>query len=146
MSSDDVVTKSSNDIVATSSDNSIATLSKDITTAHASTAVTSIKRKQASPDAQDESQGSLEKKARTLNAFEYIHDTFGYTFKNLDLLNEAFDTTGVHRPQSNQSLALIGDSVLQLTIYRDWYPSRQLKGMSAINMNIHVGFVADPPI
>ena len=121
-SADEVDTLASTNIAATSPDNMISPSPNDITT-------TSTKRKQPSPDAQEETQGIPKKKARTLNASEYIRDTFGYTFKDLRLLGEALDTTGIYRPQSNQSLALIGDSILQLTIYRDWYPSRQLKGM-----------------
>jgi hypothetical protein len=119
---------SSGTIVTTSSDNTISTSPSGITSIHASTVTTSTKRKQASPDLQEETQESLKKKARTLRDFDYIRDTFGYAFKDLSLLNEALDATPTHRPQSNQSLALIGDSILQLTIYRDWYPSRQLKG------------------
>lgn len=126
--SNDIVAMSSAAIAATSPDNMIAASSNDITTAHTSTSTTSTKRKQASPDLQEETQESLKKKARTVRDFDYIRDTFGYAFKDLSLLNEALDATPTHRPQSNQSLALIGDSILQLTIYRDWYPSRQLKG------------------
>jgi hypothetical protein len=119
----------SNSIVATSSTEAVATSPEDITTAHASAITTSVKRKLASPETQEELQKRPLKKGRAIRDFEFIRDTFGYTFKNLDLLDEALDTTGLYRPQSNQSLALIGDSILQLTIYRDWYPSRQLKGM-----------------
>jgi hypothetical protein len=149
LSSNDIVATSSDEIVVKSSTNiptmshshniampsdSISALSpsnmiaspNDTTTAHASEATTfSAKRKQASPDAQGESQRPL-KKGRAVTDFEFIRDTFGYTFQDLNLLHEALDTTGLYRPQSNQSLALIGDSILQLTIYRDWYPSRQL--------------------
>ena len=131
-SADEVDTLTSTNIAATSPDNMISPSPNDITT-------TSTKRKQASPDAREETQGIPEKKARTLNASEYIRDTFGYTFKDLRLLGEALDTTGIYRPQSNQSLALIGDSTLQLTIYRDWYPSRQLKGMQPTSMHLHLG-------
>jgi hypothetical protein len=123
-----------NSIIATSSTEAIVTSPEDATTAHASAITTSVKRKLASPEAQ---QRPL-KKGRAVRDFEFIRDTFGYTFKNLDLLDEALDTTGLYRPQSNQSLALIGDSVLQLTIYRDWYPSRQLKGMWTSSTNIRV--------
>ena len=105
---------------------------KETTSSRVSTSAPPTKRNQASPDPHEETQGSLKKKARTLRDFEYIRDTFGYAFKDLSLLNEALDATPTHRPQSNQSLALIGDSILQLTIYRDWYPSRQLKGIQGI--------------
>ena len=105
---------------------------KETTSSRVSTSAPPTKRNQASPDPHEETQGSLKKKARTLRDFEYIRDTFGYAFKDLSLLNEALNATPVHRPQSNQSLALIGDSILQLTIYRDWYPSRQLKGIQGI--------------
>jgi len=118
-----------NSIVAMSSTEAIATSPEEVTTTHASAITTSVKRKLASPETQEESQQRPMKKGRAIRDFEFIRDTFGYTFKNLDLLDEALDTTGLYRPQSNQSLALIGDSILQLTIYRDWYPSRQLKGM-----------------
>ena len=93
------------------------------------TTSTTAKRKQTSNDPQEESQESPKKRARTPTGFEFIRDTFGYTFHDLTLLKEALDTTGIYRPQSNQSLALIGDSILQTTIYRDWYPSKQLKGV-----------------
>ncbi|GAB7332269.1 hypothetical protein MBLNU13_g04111t1 [Cladosporium sp. NU13] len=126
--SNNIVATSSSTIAATSHDNMIAISSNDITSTHVSTATTSNKRKQASSDPQEETQDIPKKKARTLTDFEYIRDTFGYSFKNLRLLNEALNTTPALRAQSNQSLALIGDSILQLTIYRDWYPSRQLKG------------------
>lgn len=132
-SADEVDILTSTNIAATSSDNMISISSIDITTP------TPIKRKQASPAAQEETQGIPKKKTRTLNAPEYIRDTFGYTLKDLRLLGEALDTTGIYRPQSNQSLALIGDSILQLTIYRDWYPSRQLKGMQPASMHLHLG-------
>ena len=124
VSSGKVDTTPAENTIATTSTNTIATPSNDITTTHASAATTSTKRKLASPEAQ---QRPL-KKGRSVKDFEFIRDTFGYTFKDLNLLDEALDTTGLYRPQSNQSLALIGDSILQLTIYRDWYPSRQLKG------------------
>jgi hypothetical protein len=93
------------------------------------TRTTTNKRKQVFDDAQEEAQESPKKRARALTGFEFVRDTFGYTFKDLSLLFEALDTTSTYRAQSNQSLALIGDSILQTTIYRDWYPSKQLKGM-----------------
>jgi hypothetical protein len=143
-SSDEIIVKSSTNNPTMSHSNNIAMPSdsssalspsntmaspNDTTTTHVFEATTlATKRKQASPDAQGEAQRPL-KKGRAVRDFEFIRDTFGYTFKDLNLLNEALDTTGLYRPQSNQSLALIGDSILQLTIYRDWYPSRQLKGM-----------------
>lgn len=121
MPADSISALSPSDVVASAS-NTIA--------GHVSEATTfSTKRKQASPDAQGEAQERPLKKGRVVRDFEFIRDTFGYTFKDLNLLDEALDTTGLYRPQSNQSLALIGDSILQLTIYRDWYPSRQLKGI-----------------
>jgi hypothetical protein len=123
-------------IVATSSTEAIATSPHDITTTHATAITTSTKRKLASPEAQEVEKRPL-KKGRAVRDFEFIRDTFGYTFKNLDLLDEALDTTGLYRPQSNQSLALIGDSILQLTIYRDWYPSRQLKGIRTNTIQTH---------
>jgi hypothetical protein len=143
-SSDEIVVKSSTNIPTMSHSNNIAmppgstsalstsntiAFPNNTTTAHFSEATTfSTKRKQVSPDAQGEAHRPL-KKGRADRDFDFIRDTFGYTFKDLNLLDEALDTTGLYRPQSNQSLALIGDSILQLTIYRDWYPSRQLKGM-----------------
>lgn len=135
-SSTNIPTMSHSDNIAMPSDSISALSPSDVTaspsntiTARVSEATTlATKRKQASPDAQGESQRPL-KKGRAVRDFEFIRDTFGYTFKDLNLLDEALDTTGLFRPQSNQSLALIGDSILQLTIYRDWYPSRQLKGM-----------------
>ena len=111
------------------SDPIITAFSDDVNSAHAPTVTTSSKRKQSSVDAQEQALESSKKKPRRLNDFEYIRDTFGYTFKDLNLLDEALDTTGAYRAQSNQSLALIGDSILQTIIYRDWYPSKQLKGM-----------------
>jgi hypothetical protein len=143
-SSDEIIVKSSTNANTVSHSKNIAMPSdssralspsntiaspNDATTAHASEATTfSTKRKRASPDAQGEAQQRPLKKWRAVRDFEFIRDTFGYTFKDLNLLDEALDTTGLYRPQSNQSLALVGDSILQLTIYRDWYPSRQLKG------------------
>jgi hypothetical protein len=107
--------------------------SKTIATVHGSTAavttVPTTKRKQTFSDPQEESQESPKKKARTPTAFEFIRNTFGHTLNDLRLLKEALDTTGTYRPQSNQSLALIGNSILQTTIYREWYPSKQLKGL-----------------
>jgi hypothetical protein len=142
-----------NSIIATSYTEAIVTSPEDATTAHASAIATSVKRKlaspeaqqrplkkgrkRASPDAQGEAQQRPLKKWRAVRDFEFIRDTFGYTLKNLDLLDEALDTTGLYRPQSNQSLALIGDSILQLTIYRDWYPSRQLKGIRTNTIQTH---------
>ena len=110
------------------SDPIITASSDDVNSAHAPTVTTSSKRKQSSVDAQEQALESS-KKPRRLNDFEYIRNTFGYTFKDLNLLDEALDTTSAYRAQSNQSLALIGDSILQTIIYRDWYPSKQLKGM-----------------
>lgn len=63
----------------------------------------------------------------------FIRNTFGYSFNDLNLLDEALDATGLLRVDSNQSLALIGDSVLQTIIYRDWYPRRQPKGLSIVS-------------
>lgn len=62
----------------------------------------------------------------------FIFNTFGYHFNNVNFLNETLDTAGMYRASSNQSLALIGDSVLQTNIYRDWYPTRQPKGKSSV--------------
>lgn len=64
----------------------------------------------------------------SISAYTYIRLTFGYSFNDTSFLDEALDTTGLYRAGSNQSLALIGDSVLQANIYRDWYPSKQPKG------------------
>ena len=127
VSSNTIVAASSTTIAALLSDNMIATSPNDIASAHAPTTTTPTKRKRTTSDAQEEMQSGLKKKARTLNAFEYIRDTFGYAFKDPRLLAEALNTTPALRAQSNQSLALIGDSILQLTIYRDWHPSRQPK-------------------
>lgn len=63
----------------------------------------------------------------------FIRPAFGYSFNDLSLLDEALDTTGLLRVGSNQSLALIGDSIIQTIIYRDWYPSRQPKGLSFVS-------------
>lgn len=64
----------------------------------------------------------------TDGAHIYITATFGYTFKNLNLLYEALDTTGLYRVGGNSRLAMIGDSVLQSNILRDWYPTGQTRG------------------
>ena len=129
VSSDKVNITSTETTVATTSTNTIAAPLNDTTIAHASTATTSTKRKQASPNPGDEPLERPLKKGRAVTDIDFIRDTFGYIFKDLNLLDEALDTTGLYRAQSNQSLALIGDSILQLTINRDWYPGRQLKGM-----------------
>lgn len=129
VSSDKVNTTSTENTIAATSTNTIATPPNDIATTHASAATTSTKRKQASPSPREEAPERPLKKGRAVRDFDFIRDTFGYTFKDLSFLDEALDTTGLYRPQSNQALALIGDSILQTTIYRDWYPSRQLKGM-----------------
>jgi hypothetical protein len=57
-----------------------------------------------------------------------IQVTFGYIFKDVDLINEALNATRLYRPDSNKSLAMIGDSVLQTNIIRDWYPTFQSRG------------------
>jgi hypothetical protein len=62
-------------------------------------------------------------------AHTFIQVTFGYIFKNVNLINEALDTTTrMYRPDSNKSLALIGDSVLQTNIVRDWYLMWESRG------------------
>ena len=129
-SAEETSTVSPSNILSMSSPNTITKSPNGITAANASNVTTSTKRKQASPDAQEEAEESPQKKkTRLLTNSEYIRDTFGYTFKNLSLLYEAHDTTAIrYCAQSNQTLALIGDSVLNLIIYRDWYPSKQLKG------------------
>jgi dsRNA-specific ribonuclease len=66
----------------------------------------------------------------------YISATFGYNFKNLDLLNEAFDTTGFYpaRPDKTKRMALIGDSVIQTILVRDRFPTGQTKGMQTVEL------------
>jgi hypothetical protein len=49
----------------------------------------------------------------------FIQTTFGYIFKDVNLINEALDATRFYRPDSNKSLAMISDSVLQSNIIRD---------------------------
>lgn len=139
VSSGKVDTTPAENTIATTSTNTIATPSNDITTTHASAATTSTKRKQTSPDPREVAPERPLKKGRAVRDFDFIRDTFGYTFMDLNLLDEALDTTGLYRPQSNQSLALIGDSILQLTIYRDWYPGRQPKGMQTCVAHVHAG-------
>jgi hypothetical protein len=55
----------------------------------------------------------------------FIQATFGYIFKDVNLINEALDATRLYQPDSNKSLAMIGDSVLQTNIIREWYPTFQ---------------------
>jgi hypothetical protein len=56
--------------------------------------------------------------------------TSGYTLRNTNLLIEALNTTGLYRPGSNQSLALVSDSILQTIVSQDWYPSKEPQGAS----------------
>ncbi|KAL2358725.1 RNAse III [Cryomyces antarcticus] len=52
----------------------------------------------------------------------------GYEFTNPANLSEALDTTGLHRRESNQRLALLGDAALKLALLDDWYPTGYTKG------------------
>jgi hypothetical protein len=60
----------------------------------------------------------------------YIRATSSYYFKNLDLLDEAFDASSVYpdRPDSNKRMAVIGDKVIDLILQNDWFPTGQPKG------------------
>ncbi|KAK5148906.1 hypothetical protein LTR04_000332, partial [Oleoguttula sp. CCFEE 6159] len=51
----------------------------------------------------------------------------GYEFTNPANLSEALDTTGLHRRESNQRLALLGDAALKLALLDDWYPTGYTK-------------------
>jgi hypothetical protein len=64
----------------------------------------------------------------TYASHTFVQVTFGYIFKDVDLINEALNATRLYRPDSNKSLAMIGDSVLQTNIIRDWYPTFQSRG------------------
>jgi hypothetical protein len=59
----------------------------------------------------------------------YIHATFGYRFKNLDLLNEAFDASDAYPewPDMNKNMALIGDKIIDLILLNDWKLTGQTK-------------------
>jgi hypothetical protein len=54
----------------------------------------------------------------------YISTTLGYDFKNLDLLEQALDASGIYpnRPGQNKRMAMIGDSVIRAALIRDWLP------------------------
>jgi hypothetical protein len=64
----------------------------------------------------------------TYASHTFIQVTFGYIFKDVNLTNEALNATRHYRPDSNKSLAMIGDSVLQINIIREWYPTFQSRG------------------
>jgi hypothetical protein len=61
---------------------------------------------------------------RDPNSRAYISATFGYDFKNLDLLEQALDASGIYpnRPGQNKRMAMIGDSVIHTALIRDWLP------------------------
>lgn len=48
----------------------------------------------------------------TAIACDGAQDAIGYPFKNIDLLLEALDTTGMQIAQSNQRLAMLGDALI----------------------------------
>jgi dsRNA-specific ribonuclease len=54
----------------------------------------------------------------------YISATFGYNFKNLDLLEQALDASGIYpdRPGQNKRMAMVGDSVIHTVLICDWLP------------------------
>jgi hypothetical protein len=64
----------------------------------------------------------------TYASHTFIQVIFGYIFKDVNLINEALNATRLYRPDSNKSLAMIGDSVLRTNIIRDWYPTWQSRG------------------
>ncbi|KAI7475429.1 hypothetical protein KC351_g10091 [Hortaea werneckii] len=56
-------------------------------------------------------------------AISLIQDLSGYRFRDENILLDAIDTTGLRVQQSNQRLALLGDSILKFIILDDWYPT-----------------------
>ncbi|RMZ09610.1 hypothetical protein D0860_04154 [Hortaea werneckii] len=61
-------------------------------------------------------------------AISLIQDLSGYRFRDENILLDAIDTTGLRVQQSNQRLALLGDSILKFIILDDWYPTGTPKG------------------
>jgi hypothetical protein len=59
----------------------------------------------------------------------YIRATFGYRFKNLDLLEEAFDASSFYpdHPDMNKNMALVGDKIIDLILLNDWDRTGQTK-------------------
>lgn len=57
-----------------------------------------------------------------------IQGIAGYSFRNEDIRHDALDTTGLRVQQSNQRMALLGDSILKFVILGDWYPTGTPKG------------------
>jgi hypothetical protein len=52
----------------------------------------------------------------------------GYNFTQQGLLAEALDTSGDQTPESNQCLAMLGDTLLQVILLDAWYASGNTKG------------------
>lgn len=64
----------------------------------------------------------------TTMACDGTQDTIGYVSKNIDLLLEALDTTGMRTAESNQRLAMLRDALIQLDLLDSWYAGGTSKG------------------
>ncbi|OAL49006.1 ribonuclease III [Pyrenochaeta sp. DS3sAY3a] len=66
-----------------------------------------------------------------MSDLQTIQKRLHYSFKNAQLLQEAFIADGATNsrhdiegpPAGNKRLALVGDAVLRLSIFDDWFPS-----------------------
>lgn len=60
-----------------------------------------------------------------------LQDRIDYRFRSVQLLEEALHTAGTSPLQGNKRLALVGDSVLSISILDGWYDSKKNTGTFA---------------
>ena len=65
----------------------------------------------------------------TTMACDGAQDAIGYPFKDINLLLEALDTTGMRTAESNQRLAMLGDALIQMVLLDVWYAGGTSKGV-----------------
>lgn len=62
---------------------------------------------------------------------EELQDRIGYHFNSTQVLEEALHPAGTSPLQGNKRLALVGDSVLSISILDGWYDSKNTIGTFA---------------
>ena len=67
--------------------------------------------------------------ARVHLAQAFITTTFGYQIRDVALVYEALDTSGLRGRQANKRLALVGDNALAIAVADAWYPTGDRTGM-----------------
>lgn len=64
-------------------------------------------------------------------AKDFISAKIGYDMKDIALVHEAIDTTGLntmYSSEANKRLAMLGDKALEVAIISSWYPTGASRG------------------